>query len=241
MGKILFTVSDIHGHYTALMKALEAAGFDQNNEDHIFVSCGDLFDRGRENAEVYDFVKSLPRKILIRGNHEDGLFRILKQGYLEEDEFVNETDITVLQLLGKEALDSAGKIDVIAYAEKKDEILSFIGSMRDYYETDRYIFTHGWLPIAFAGRRPAVDPLWREASEEEWQLSHTQEWQQLYSVGAVLEGKTIVCGHRPAYMGYQFDYRREHDCNEPFYGVGMIAIDPNVIRSGVVHVLILEI
>ena len=81
MGKILFAVSDIHGHYTALMNALGVAGFDENNENHIFVSCGDLFDRGRENAEVYDFVKKLQRKILIKGNHEDGLVRILKRPF----------------------------------------------------------------------------------------------------------------------------------------------------------------
>ena len=37
MSKKLFVVSDVHGHYAELMKALDGVGFDANNENHIFV------------------------------------------------------------------------------------------------------------------------------------------------------------------------------------------------------------
>ena len=134
MTKKLFVVSDIHGYYTELMKALADAGFDKNNESHIFVSCGDLFDRGTENTAVYNFVKSLDRKILIRGNHEDMLIQTLDRGYIDYANVSNGSDVTVDEFLGDGAVDSYGKFDVEAHADKIAEIKSFIASMSDYYE-----------------------------------------------------------------------------------------------------------
>ena len=67
-----FVVSDIHSFYTPLKTCLDQAGYDVNNPEHIFVLNGDLFDRGNEASEVFNFVRSIPkeRRILIRGNHE---------------------------------------------------------------------------------------------------------------------------------------------------------------------------
>ena len=240
MRQTLFVVSDIHGHYTELITALERVGFDENDPNHIFVSCGDLFDRGRENAAVYDFVKRLPRKILIKGNHEDMLYDILERGNLTREEIWNETDITIAEMLGDHALDKNGCFDKAEHAEKIKELQHFIDTMADYYETKEYVFTHGWLPITFEGRFPVVCEKWRDASASEWVYAHTLEWQQLYDVGAVLKEKIIVCGHRPARMGDMFDFSREPDNSEPFYGNGMIAIDAGTVRSGRVNVLVFE-
>lgn len=240
MTKKLFIVSDIHGHYTQMMKALADAGFDANNAEHFFVSIGDLFDRGRENRMVYDFVRSLERKILIKGNHEDMLCSTLERGIITVTERWNGTDITVAQLLGEGFVSEDGCFNRMAYAAKIDEITDFIDSMEDYYETGDYVLTHGWLPIVFDERRPYVNPDWRSASAAEWEDARFLEWQQLYDAGATLEGKTIVCGHRPARMGTMFDSSRELDCSEPFYGVGMIAIDAGTVRSGRVNVLVIE-
>lgn len=239
--KKIFAVSDVHGHYTQLTDALRVVGFDETNEDHVFISCGDLFDRGPENVRVYDFVKDLPRKILLKGNHEENLYNALRRGSVAEMDTANKTDVTIAELLGIGAVDENGCIDTVAHAEKIREITAFVDSMRDYYETETYVFTHGWLPIVFDGNRPRVDPMWREASDEEWQVAHELEWQQLYSVHAVLKGKTLVCGHRPARLGRMFDDLREPDCSEPFYGDGMIAIDAGTIDSGRVNVLVLEV
>ena len=67
-----FVASDIHSFYTPFIKELNKTGFDLNNEEHILIICGDLFDRGSESLKLYEFIKSLPkeRRILIRGNHE---------------------------------------------------------------------------------------------------------------------------------------------------------------------------
>jgi len=240
MIKKLFVVSDVHGHYTEMIKALEEAGFDTKKEDHVFVSCGDLFDRGKENKAVYDFVRGLKNKILIKGNHEDILYNVLDCGYVTDTDVANGTDITVAQLLGEDAIDSERRLNSEKYGEKIRELASFIENMSDYYETEEYVFTHGWLPIIIYGRTPKVDFGWRYAKKDAWTEARLLEWQQLYSVGAVLPEKTMVVGHRPAELGRMFDPFREPDLSEPFYGEGMIAIDAYTVRSGRVNVFVAE-
>ena len=235
----LFVVSDVHGYYTEMMVALEQAGFDRDCEAHTFVSCGDLFDRGTENGRVYAFVRSLERKILIRGNHEDFLHDALERGGILCMDVENGTDVTIEQLVGEDALDAEGKLDVKTYAPRIRELTDFLDSMVHYHEAGAYIFTHGWLPDVFEGRYPRVRSDWRDATESEWRWAHLSEWQQFYGVGATLEGRIIVCGHRPSYMGYYFDPGRERDCTEPFRGEGMIAVDAGTVRSGRVNVLVL--
>jgi hypothetical protein len=238
MSRKLFVVSDVHGHFAALMEALYDAGFDRTNEDHIFVCCGDLFDRGTSNALVYDFVRSLERKILLRGNHEDMLREVLAGGKLTEDAKSNKTVDTVLELLGADAIEENENISP-KYAEKSAEIIEFIDSMLDFYEEGKYIFTHGWLPHIFeGGYRPAVDPAWREADEEIWKKARWSQWQQFYRAGALLDGKIIVCGHRPARLGYWYDESRANDDDTPFFGNGMIAIDAYTVKSKRVNVLV---
>lgn len=240
MSRKLFVVSDVHGNFTALSEALARAGFDRDNEDHIFVSCGDLFDRGSESVQVYDFVRSLERKILMRGNHEDMLREVLEYGRLTEDAKTNGTDITVIEMFG---VDAVGEDECLSpdYAEKYAELMEFIDSMLNYHEEGRYIFTHGWLPTVFeGGYRPTVDPNWREADEKTWKKSHWSQWQQFYRAGALVEGKVIVCGHRPARLGYWYDESRPNDDDSPFFGNGVIAIDTYTVKSGRVEVLVLE-
>ena len=236
---VIFAVSDVHGHYTALMQALEESGFDAGNENHVFLSLGDLADRGTENVKVYEFVKSLPRKILLKGNHEDMLRDILTGGEVSVTDIYNGTDITVAELLGEEAIDKYGFIDLYKYEEKIAETLSFLDSMENYFEFGDYVFTHGWLPcdIDLAHRKARVLDDWRNATEEEWSEARWLSWKEMYAVGAMLAGKTVVCGHRPARMGDTFDPMRERDCDDIFYGDGVIAIDAYTIRSGKVNVL----
>ena len=238
--KKLFVVSDIHGHYTELMAALARKGFDRNDPDHVFLHCGDLFDRGKENVQVYDYVRNLERKILIKGNHEDLLKRCLTRGYLTMTDCSNGMLVTLPQMIGEGELDENGGFDQEKHRTKINEIITFIDSMLNYYETENYIFTHGWLPIKVEGRRPYIALDWRNVSEAEWEETRWLEWQQLYGTEAMMPGKTIVCGHRPSWLGYMFDESREPDCNELFRGNGLIVVDCGTARSGFVDVLVIE-
>ena len=93
-----FIVADVHGFYRELMKALDQAGFDSNNKDHTFVSLGDLLDRGRYPLQCLQFVNSLERKILVRGNHEDLLEELLKRKQFLQHDVQNGTAYTVFDL-----------------------------------------------------------------------------------------------------------------------------------------------
>ena len=59
--KKYFVASDIHNFYTPFIKELNKTGFDLNNEEHLLIICGDLFDRGSESLKLYEFIKSLPK------------------------------------------------------------------------------------------------------------------------------------------------------------------------------------
>ncbi|NUU37627.1 metallophosphoesterase [Pseudomonas sp. C2B4] len=63
-----FAVGDIHGHFTRLRAALDAAGFDPA-VDRLF-SVGDLVDRGPESLDVDEWLLHKPWFHAVRGNHE---------------------------------------------------------------------------------------------------------------------------------------------------------------------------
>lgn len=67
-----FAVGDIHGHFTRLQEALNAAGFDPSR-DRLF-SVGDLVDRGPECRVVLDWLAK-PWFHPVRGNHDDYVCR----------------------------------------------------------------------------------------------------------------------------------------------------------------------
>ena len=67
-----FAVGDIHGHFTRLQTALDAAGFDPA-VDRLF-SVGDLVDRGPECEDVIKWLNK-PWFHPVRGNHDDYVCR----------------------------------------------------------------------------------------------------------------------------------------------------------------------
>ena len=69
-----FVFGDVHGFYKELISKLKRKGFDENNPEHMLLSLGDNFDRGKENYKMFEFLKRMNNKkkiILIKGNHED--------------------------------------------------------------------------------------------------------------------------------------------------------------------------
>ena len=97
-----FVVSDIHSFYSELKKALDIAGFNKRNKDHILIVCGDIFDRGPDTLSVYKFLTSIPKKrcILIKGNHELLYEKLLEKRFPEGHDFSNHTVDTFCQIAG---------------------------------------------------------------------------------------------------------------------------------------------
>lgn len=161
-----YVVADTRGYYTALKKALEEKGFFEDTTPHKLVICGDLFDRGSEARVLQDFIVDLLNKdevIIIRGNHEDltiefvrNIHKWMAPAVTGTHHWNNGTVDAVLQLTGMELT------DVYLHPNKCADLMndtlyfsSIIPDMVDSFETDNYIFVHGWIPcnaIGYGGK-----------------------------------------------------------------------------------------
>ena len=238
-----FVVSDVHGFYDEMKNALDDAGFDPNNEDHWLISCGDNFDRGPKSVEVMQYLQSLPRKVLVRGNHESLLQDLLDNGYPGSHDFHNGTFDTVCQFGGDGLNRSFQECCIITEHRTKN----FLYSMVNYFETKNYIFVHSFVPLKnldglpmyhTRNRKFAIDPDWRQAHALAWEEARWGNPFQLAKSG-FLPDKTLVFGHWHTYGERPRDYEGE-DLFDPIYGDGYIGIDGATALSGQVNVLVLE-
>ena len=234
----IFAVSDIHGHATLLKSALESSGFEKNNAEHLLVVCGDCFDRGRENRAVLRFLNGVKNKVIVRGNHEDKLIQLLDRLQINDVDRHNGTDITVREFFGADEVTDDGRLYPDPYTEQM--LRDFVRQTVDYFETESYIFTHGFLPLHRDRTPPTLNESWRHAPDREWPYARFTGWQEVYPLRLVPEGKTVVCGHRSASYAADFDPSRATDDFSVFSGNGIIAIDACTVLSGRVNVLVVE-
>lgn len=235
----IFAVSDIHGHCKELKDALEMSGFEKNNPEHLLICCGDYFDRGTENREVMKFFERTENKVMLLGNHEDMLKEILTAGRLKEHNYLNGTHLTVTEFFGKNAIDSFGMIDFSGRYRDLDRLEEFLGEMKNYYETEKYIFTHGWLPTDISGGIH-VKENFRSLPDSMWKKARWIKWTDMYGICPLLSDKTLVCGHMPVQYAYRISPLRSRENSDIFYGEGLTAIDGGVFAEGKINVLVLE-
>lgn len=232
----LFVVSDVHGHCTLLKEALEQAGFNRDDPEHLLISCGDYFDRGNENIQVLQFFERLPRKVLLRGNHEDLLLKLLYTGQLLPHHYINGTVSTLQNFFGNYFVDPiSDTIDFSGKTRTVDRLCDFIEQTVDYFETEHYVFVHGWLPekgLTASGRA--------QASPEEWAAARWVKWIEKYRSGRPLTDKTLICGHVPTFCATGIPHYHGKDRGSIYYGDGLIAIDAGTADSKRVNVLVLQ-
>lgn len=252
--KKLFVVSDVHGFYYPMIKALNDAGFDSDNEDHIFVSCGDLLDRGTEANQCLEFVNSLKRKILIRGNHEDLLEQCIARGEFRAHDIHNGTFATCIQLSGFKNNDPLLESDsnILNAVSSNEAWNTYINSVINYYEVGNYIFVHGWIPVyRDKDYKYVVYENWRTLSDDYWDNAKWSDarWVncfEAYLDRAVEKDKTIIAGHWHCSYGHSIISNDGREFGPtanftPYYGVGMIGIDACTAISGKVNCIVLEV
>ena len=262
-----YVVADTHGFFAPLRTALEKAGFFEEKQPCKLVLCGDLLDRGPGARELQDFMLELlqeDRLIYVRGNHEDlmeDLLDDLDAGDLwdiasgRSHHVKNGTWQTLLQLTGMRH-DYALVRPREAWLKMRNTPFwrKLLPAAVDFFETERYVFVHGWIPCTTNAPSPVYResntyfyrPDWRAASDRDWRHARWYNgidfaWRRKLTV----HGKTVVCGHWHASFGHSFI---EQSCSEfgedadhtPFYADGLIAMDACTVRSGFVNCIVLE-
>lgn len=259
-----YVVSDPHGFYTPLHRALEAVGFFSEREEHRLVVCGDLFDRGGEALQMQDFITGLlheGRLLYIRGNHEDlmgGMLQELAAGnawsILEgySHHVSNGTFGTALQLCDMTRTQvKHNPKELVRRMRATPFWRELLPATRNYVETAHYVFVHGWIPCLADGYlfgRPhyIYDENWRSASPAAWGTARWQNGMELCCKRRLrVPGKTVVVGHWHTSFGHAVIH---HRCSEfgkdailtPFRDGGIIALDACTAHSGFVNCVVLE-
>lgn len=245
--KRYFCVADVHSFYNEMIQALDGTGYDKNNPNHIFVSCGDMFDRGPQSREVLDFLNSIPneRKILIKGNHEILMYQMITTGdWPRRADEINGTWQTAKDLTG---VDIA---EVCRAMRKNDAWWQYYNNCQPYAEIGDYILVHGWLPCVHKpGGKAILVSHWREYDyhSEEWDKATWLNGMKCWYDDARPEGKTVICGHWNTSWGWsmirnkcirQYDGDAIHDA---FIDEGIVALDACTVVSHKVNCFVFEV
>lgn len=260
--KKYFIVADVHGFYDELIAALNKNDFDYNNPDHIFVSLGDLLDRGSQPFECLDFVMSLPkeRRILIMGNHELLLDEMLTRGDALYHDITNGTVKTVQDITGIEY-----STDAIISMRHNELWKEYFTNCQFYTEIDNNIFVHGWIPCYTYPKmwKDTYDynPLWRQCGPREWENATWYNGMYMWANGILEKGKTIWCGHWHTSWGHSTIHHDgvEFLCDEyhsytkdemeakgfyekltPFIDDGIVAMDACTAYSGFINCKVIK-
>ena len=243
----MFVISDIHGYYDEMISALDGAGFDKDNPEHWIVTCGDHFDRGRQPSQVMRYLLNLPRKVLVKGNHEQLLLDCIDRGYPEYHDYSNGTAQTIVDLAETYDFD-------LACDKIRSRVKRFVDQTVNYFETQNYIFVHSWIPTLpgedwngkpwyTQNRFDIFNPDWRQANQIEW---NDAMWGNPFNMAecGLLPDKTVAFGHWHCSTGWaKAEGRSEfgEDAKfEPYFGDGFIAIDACTAHSGKCNVIVLE-
>ena len=215
------------------------------------VICGDLFDRGRQPIELIRYLNhEVPRKILIRGNHEDLFEDMCRRGEPWMHDYSNGTCQTAFDLTGVNEPISFERRASIALTK----IVPLLNQMVDYYETEHYIFVHGWIPCWDRGASKYVmenafiyNSEWRGLSTRDWKQARWRNGIDCAKHGIIEPNKTIICGHWHCSYGHWLDNPDKYNSSigedsnfEPYYADGIIAIDACTAYSGKVNCIVID-
>ena len=115
--------------------------------------------------------------------------------------------------------------------------------MLNYYETEHYVFVHGWIPCIYERGKYSFFSDWRNADADAWANAR---WSNgLDAALTCMEEKTILCGHWHTSYGHAkyeqkgLEFGPDADFS-PYYGSGTIALDACTAHSGQINVITME-
>ncbi|MCR4562597.1 MAG: metallophosphoesterase [Bacilli bacterium] len=255
-----FAFSDVHGCYQELIDALDNAGYDIDNPHHKLLFLGDAFDKNKDDYHMYVFLRDNIRNhklIWIMGNHDYYLLNVLRKKQINKS--CSNTVKNIALGLNKELKDYDGYIDALL----KDGLYKILSEdTRYYFETEKYVFTHAFIPYDKKNNR--YDSNWREADEKRWNtcLNNLINFRLAIKYHLLVPGKTLVLGHIGAYYGNITKYHPDLEIDgeefkalgdkikrkpkeniryfQTFYGEGVIGLDARSFDTGLVNVFAFE-
>lgn len=194
-----FVISDIHGEYQALERAIKYIEFIEPNAPIIFL--GDYIDRGENGRKVIEMVKEYVERgngsIALRGNHDQMLIDFARKGdtlWILNDR-KSKTFHSLVGPLGVSLVACSNRfVDLLSHKDstieaqymiKKDSIdlIEWLESLPLYHEDEHTIYVHANIDFWLED--------WKQKTEKETML-----WAyppELYKNNVT--GKTIVVGH----------------------------------------------
>lgn len=237
-----FVLADTHSFYDEAIVALARAGFEEANDDHCVILCGDAFDRGPKTIKLFEFLVELQNKgrlIYVRGNHEDLLIDcyhdLVNYNDIGGHHLSNGTLETISQFTGYTKWElMAGFYEVDEFEEAAAPLLHFCESSIDFFETPHFVFVHGWVP-------QCED--WRNGNWDDARWTNGMAANRASGSNGI-NGKTVVCGHWHCSWGRSVidGIGEQFPENDPdqfltWYSKGIIALDACTSYSGICNCL----
>ena len=219
----VFVMSDIHGEFEMMKELLEK--WEPKEEQLIIL--GDLADRGPNAKEAIELAYHLVQKknaIVIKGNHDDMLEKYLEDPVRNEGlYYINGGGKTIQSLLGDAKSESNHKKNAAAIKEKYPWLLSFLKSMRYYYEWADYLFVHAGVDLTLDD--------WKDSTKRDFIWIREGFYDQENNTD-----KTIIFGH-----SVTANLHREYGNYDIWQsGDGLIGIDGGAVYGGKLHALVLS-
>lgn len=199
-----FVFADPHGDYQALLTTITEMGYDAANPQHQLIGCGDYFGRAAQsNSDCVNIWKYLTsphhanKPICIRGNHESILIDAIERRQLTETDIYNGEHNTFASFLGRYPNQVKRDYYLQFDAAKVMMNVGFYGWLKSlpwYYETEHYIFTHGFVPMMYFTRGVELNDF-GESEWEEASWSNTPDYIRTLDLMKIGTHKIIVFGH----------------------------------------------
>jgi serine/threonine protein phosphatase 1 len=173
-----FAIGDIHGGYRALVKALQLAKFDYDNDK--LIALGDVCDGWSETPEAIEELLKIKNLVYIKGNHDSWAYK----GLTKESGFMHFNGE------GQSWLHHGGQATQDAYvrrADLKEKHLEFLKNALPFYLDEKNrLFVH-------AGIRPGTPVQNTPESVLIWDRNF---WYSMYA------GKNVGKDYTEVYIGH---------------------------------------
>ena len=225
-----FVFTDLHSCIDELIDGLRLIGYDENNSEHKLLFLGDAFDKGPKHYESFKFIEHTienNKLIWVLGNHDYYLLNSLSKGATST--FTKDTIRDIAYGLDNNA-DAYSDTECVKLLNEHN-IYSFIkDNTINYYETNNYVFTHGFIPFDKANNKYQDD--WRTREQKEWSKANNLNGMKMVLNGVKIPNKTLVCGHTGVI--------KMHKSYKPFYADGVIGLDGNCYKTGILNIITIE-